>query len=102
MRLPNDELPKSASNGFFYCVSKKYGSWIAVAPVKETAKTLYCCEVLVKKVKEEWNGDVCTYVEEPDNVFRRGVQGRAYVYRIPKKNILESIHTALTSQIDKK
>ena len=94
MWLPNDELPKSASNGFFYCVSKKYGSWIAVAPVKETAKTLYCCKVLAKKVKEEWNGDVCTYIEEPDNVFCKGVQGRAYVYRIPKKDYpREHIHS---------
>ena len=85
MRIPNNKLPKVANNGFFIFLSKKYGNQIAVAPIKETAKTLYCCEVLTKKVKEEYDGNYLNVTEVPDNVFCKGCQGSAYVYRVPKK-----------------
>ena len=85
MRMPNNKLPEVANNGFFICTSKKYGNLIAVAPIRETAKTLYCCEVLTKTVKEEDDGNYLNVTEVPDNVFRKGCQGSAYVYRVPKK-----------------
>ena len=83
MRMPNNKLPQVASNGFF--ISQKYGNLIAVAPIKETAKTLYCCEVWTKKVKEEDDGNYLYVTKVPDNVVRKGCQGSAYVYRVPKK-----------------
>ena len=86
MRMPNNKLPEVANNGFF--ISQKYGNLIAVAPIKETANTLYCCEVLTKKVKEEDDGNYLNVTEVPDTVFRKGCQGSAYVYRIPKKEYL--------------
>ena len=85
MRIPNNKLPKVASNGFFLCISKKYGSVKAVAPIKETAKTWYCCEVLTKTVKEKDDGNYLYVTEVPDNIFCEGCQGSAYVYRVPKK-----------------
>lgn len=83
MWMPNNKLPKVASNGFF--ISHKHGNLIAVAPIKETAKTLYCCEVQTKKVKEEDDGNYLNVTEVPDNVFFKGCQGSAYVYCVPKK-----------------
>ena len=85
MRMPNNKLPEVANNGFFICTSKKYGNLIAVAPIRETAKTLYCCEVLTKTVKEEYDGNYLNVTEVPDNVFCKGCQGSAYVHRVPKK-----------------
>ena len=85
MMMPNNKLPKVASNGFFICTSKKYGTAIAVAPIKETAKTLYCCEVATKTVKEEDDGNYLHVTKAPDNFFRKGCSGSAHVYRVPKK-----------------
>ena len=85
MLMPNSKLPEVASNGFFICTSKKYGTTIAVAPVKETAKTLYCCEVATKTVKEEDDGNYLHVTKAPDSFFRKGCSGSAHVYRVPKK-----------------
>lgn len=85
MMMPNNKLPKVAINGFFICTSKKYGTTIAVAPIKETANALYCCEVATKTVKEEDDGNYLHATKAPDNFFRKGCTGSAHVYRVPKK-----------------
>lgn len=84
MRINNDKLPAVAKNGFFYCTNKHYGQYVAMAPVKETAKRLYCCEVLREEVGRRENSDTLYIMEAPSNTFRKGCQGSAYVYVVPK------------------
>lgn len=84
MTIKNDELPEVAKNGFFYCTNKHYGRYVAMAPIKETAKRLYCCEVHTEEVSSTLNCDIETVVKVPGKKFRRGCQGTAYVYVVPK------------------
>lgn len=84
MRIKNDELPEVANNGFFYCTNKHYNRYVAMAPIKETAKRLYCCEVYEDEVSSTLNCDIWTIVKAPSKTFVRGCQGEAYVYVIPK------------------
>ena len=84
MRINNDKLPAVAKNGFFYCTNKHYGQYIAMAPIKETSKRLYCCEVLTKEISCNENCDTLYSVKVPSETFRKGCQGSAYVYVVPK------------------
>lgn len=89
MIVNRDCLPKTAKNGFFIntSIGKRYGSRpIAVAPIRETAKTWYCCEVTRKCVNEHLEGDYLCITDEPGSEFCKDWQGEAYVYRVPKKD----------------
>lgn len=83
MRIPIDKLPAVAENGFFIRTSKKYNSWTAVAPVKETARALLCCQVQTKTVKEENDGNCLITTEVPGDRFWR-CQGDVRVYTVRK------------------
>lgn len=98
MRISIDKLPATAKDGFFIRVSKKYDSWIAVAPVKETAKTLLCCQVHVAWAKRESDGNYDYVTEVPSDQFftwqddvrvyavRKGEHPKERVVRIPLYN----------------
>ena len=84
MTIPNERLPKTAENGFFYRTSKRYGQWTAMAPVRETARRWYCCAVTTREVRSEENGDVERVTEVPGGEFAKGAFGEAWVYVVPK------------------
>lgn len=84
MRINNDKLPAVAKNGFFYCTNKHYGQYVAMAPVKETAKRLYCCEVLREEIGRRENCDTLHIIEAPGKTFCKGWQGSVRIYVVPK------------------
>ena len=83
MRIPTSELPAVAKNGFFICTSKKYGQWTAVAPVRETAKTLLCCAVQTKTVREDNDGNYIKLTVVPGDEFF-ACQDDVHVYSVRK------------------
>lgn len=88
MRIDNDKLPKVATNGFFYRkFHHGFTEMTPMAPIKVTAKRLYCCETTTETVSRRWkNIDMEEITEKTSSMFAPGPQGSAIVHVIPKRD----------------
>lgn len=85
MRIDNDKLPKVATNGFFYRkFHHGFTQMTPMAPIKETAKRLYCCETTTEDISSEWNCDMEKITQKTSTIFKKGPCGFAYIHVIPK------------------
>lgn len=84
--IDNDKLPKIATNGFFYWkFHHGFTETIPLAPIRETAKRLYCCKTTTEEISRKWlNDDMEEITEKTSTIFAKGPSGYVEVHVIPK------------------